>query len=510
MKKIIGKKIAAFILTTIGIFSTIVMNAQWQKKASGFPAPRSIVELIAVGDKVAWGVAGEPFKPLWEVPAFNDFTRTTDGGNHWIPGKLTAFPDYILVAIAPLSATVCYGSIANFNTGNTRIVKTTDGGIAWTEQLNFDFGPGFEPFFADIYFFNANDGLIYGDPTNGYFTIFTTQDGGEHWTRVAQANMPAALPDEYSYVFSSEGIGNTFWTVSTSGRVWKTTDKGSHWNAYATEQTSIDFSNLKMRDALHGLLGIRGNLYRTSDGGVTWQKVEYTGNWFTNDLAYVPGTNSTYVSTGSHDMPGYADPGAVNGIGSSYSLDDGNTWITLDTAVEHTCVAMINSYTGFTGGINTTSANGIFKYNGAALGYSCENDLTFICHKGNTICVANASIANHLSHGDVLGDCTSSIVNNNSPALEISEATLRLNAYPNPFTSYATIIYSIPKTGNISLKIYDVMGRQVKTLVNAKVAAGTYNIQWNVNEEKALPAGIYFLRMSTEIFSQTRKLIVVK
>ena len=512
MKKIIGKKIVAFMLTTIGIFSTTVINAQWINKASGFPTQRSIVELMAVGDKVAWGVAGEAFKPIWEVPPFNDFTRTTDGGNHWIPGKVTAFPDYILVGIAPLSATLCYGSLANFNNGNTKIVKTTDGGITWTEQLSYDFGQAFG-FFADIYFFNANDGLVYGDPTNGYFTIFTTHDGGAHWTRVPEANMPAALTDEFSYVFSSEGIGYTFWTVSTSGRIWKTTDKGLHWDAYTTEQTSIEFSNLKMRDALNGLWGVHGEPYRTVDGGVTWTEVEYSGTWFTNDLAYVPGTASTYVSTGAHDFPGYAENGSLHGIGTSYSVDDGNTWITIDTAVEHFCVAMVNSYTGFTGGVNTdASTNGIFKYNGSALGYSCGNNLTSMCHKGNTICVANGSIANHLSKGDFLGTCTPGSTINNKANPEIEQQAKELNIYPNPVVNSTTILFSVPQSGNVSIQIFDLSGRLITTLANQKIQAGNHQLTWNANDENgnAVSSGIYLLRLNTGSYSETKKLSVIK
>jgi len=268
-----------------------------------------------------------------------------------------------------------------------------------------------------------------------------------------------------------------------------------------------------MRDALHGLWGVHGELYRTSDGGVTWEEVEYSGNWFTNDLAYVPGTAFTYVSTGAHDMPGYAENGSLHGIGTSYSLDDGNTWITIDTAVEHMSLAMVNSYTGFTGGINTDVTNGIFKYNGPALGYSCRNNLTSICHNGNTICVANGSIANHMSKGDFLGACVSTNrAITNKPELENLETVKRLNVYPNPVSSSATILFSLDHPQKVSLKIFDVMGRQVKTLGNNELAAGIYTIQWNVNDAKgrAVPTGIYFLRIETDNHSEIKKISVIK
>ena len=56
------------------------------------------------------------------------------------------------------------------------------------------------------------------------------------------------------------------------------------------------------------------------------------------------------------------------------------------------------------------------------------------------------------------------------------------------------------------------MGRSIKTLVNAKVAAGIYNIQLNVSDEKgnAVPAGIYFLRMQAGSYTETKKLSVIK
>ena len=487
------------------------VNAQWLTKASGLATPqRGIQEMIAVNCNVVWAMAYDATNP--EGPPLTEFTRTIDGGKHWTAGNISAFPDYILIGIAPVSRTTCYGSIFSVDNTNAKIVKTTDGGVTWTEKLNYNFGEVFN-FFGNIYFFNANEGLAYGDQSNGYFTIFTTSDGGNNWTRVPQANMPASLDaDEASYIFSAEGIGNTFWTVSTSGRVWKTTDKGLHWNAYQTQETLIDYSNLKMRDALHGLWGVRDELYRTSDGGITWNEITPTGNWFTNDLAYVPGTAATFVSTGGNDFDGY---GALHGTGSSYSVDDGNTWITLDTGVEHLSLAMVNPFTGFTGGLNTDSVTGgIYKYKGPALGYSCGSNHTYMCHHGHTICVANNKILQHLFHGDYLGACVSGYAINNKLSFENSatKTNKELTVFPNPISNSATILFSLAHPGKASLKIFDITGRLIKTLVNGETTQGNHQVQWNANDEKgnAVPAGIYFLRLDLGNYSETRKLLIAR
>lgn len=266
-----------------------------------------------------------------------------------------------------------------------------------------------------------------------------------------------------------------------------------------------------MRDALNGLWGVHDELYRTNDGGITWTEAEPSGTWFTDDLAYVPGTASTYVSTGSHDFSGY---GALHGIGTSYSLDDGNTWITIDTAVEHLAIAMVNSYSGYTGGFNTdASTDGIFKYNGAALGYSCGNNLTSMCHKGNTICFANGSIANHLSKGDFFGACpVFSTTKNEIAQSKIQLSNKELNVYPNPVGNSTTILFSVPQSGNVSIQIFDLSGRLIATLANQKMQAGNHLLTWNANDKhgSGVPSGLYLLRLNKGSYSETIKLSVSK
>jgi subtilisin-like proprotein convertase family protein len=79
--------------------------------------------------------------------------------------------------------------------------------------------------------------------------------------------------------------------------------------------------------------------------------------------------------------------------------------------------------------------------------------------------------------------------------------------YPNPFNSSTRINYSIPKNSNVELKIYDMLGREVRTLVNEYQNAGNYMVMFNAGE---LASGVYFYKLSTDKFSETKKMLITK
>jgi len=79
--------------------------------------------------------------------------------------------------------------------------------------------------------------------------------------------------------------------------------------------------------------------------------------------------------------------------------------------------------------------------------------------------------------------------------------------YPNPFNPTTTIGYSVPKSGLVTIKIYDVLGRKVETLINEQKIPGNYKIAFNAGK---LSSGIYFYRMQSGNFSQTKKLLLLK
>jgi hypothetical protein len=91
-------------------------------------------------------------------------------------------------------------------------------------------------------------------------------------------------------------------------------------------------------------------------------------------------------------------------------------------------------------------------------------------------------------------------------ALIPNHFTLEQN-YPNPFNSSTTITYELPNRCNVTLKIFDILGREVSTLVKDEKAAGKYSVRFDGNN---LASGIYFYKLQTGTFSQTKKLMLMK
>ena len=81
--------------------------------------------------------------------------------------------------------------------------------------------------------------------------------------------------------------------------------------------------------------------------------------------------------------------------------------------------------------------------------------------------------------------------------------------YPNPFNPTTTINYSVPKTSFVIIKVYDVLGNELKTLVNEEKKAGNYRTQLTT-VSKQWASGVYFYRMSAGGFTETKKLILMK
>ena len=79
--------------------------------------------------------------------------------------------------------------------------------------------------------------------------------------------------------------------------------------------------------------------------------------------------------------------------------------------------------------------------------------------------------------------------------------------YPNPFNPSTKITYTIPELSFITLKVYNVLGKEVSTLVSEEKEAGKYSVEFDA---KGLPSGIYFYRLQAGDFVETKKMVLMK
>ncbi|MBQ0769145.1 MAG: oxidoreductase [Bizionia sp.] len=187
-------------------------------------------------------------------------------------------------------------------------------------------------FYDAMAFWNDNEGIAIGDPTDSCMSIIVTRDGGVTWTKIACDNLPAAKAGEAAFAASNTNIkiiGNNTW-VATGGkfsRVLFSSDKGKTWDVFDTPivqglQTtgmySIDFYNDKIGYAIGGDYtrpGANGsNKIKTIDGGKTWQvAAENKAPGYRSCVQYVPNSNGKGLV-------------AVGFKGIDYSNDGGENW----------------------------------------------------------------------------------------------------------------------------------------------------------------------------------------
>jgi len=269
----------------------------------------------AVSDRVAWasGMNGTVI-------------RTTDGGTTWqrlaIPGaEQLDFRD-----VDAVDDKAAY--VLSIGTGElSRIYKTSDAGLTWSEQfVNRD--P--KAFFDAMAFWDAKRGVAVSDSVDGQFVILTTSDGGGSWVRVPPAALPPALPNEGFFAASGTNVTvappNHVWVgtgAASESRVLRSSDGGSTWTAARTPLDagpSAGIFSIAFSDAKHGIVvggdykaeSVAGNnAALTVDGGATWTPMKGLSG-FRSAVAYVPGNGASIV--------------AVGPAGTDVSLDRGKTW----------------------------------------------------------------------------------------------------------------------------------------------------------------------------------------
>ena len=128
--------------------------------------------------------------------------------------------------------------------------------------------------------------------------------------------------------------------------------------------------------------------------------------------------------------------------------------------------------------------------------------LFFIYKPGSVACRGNSQT---YAHTHIYLDSVTVVVNNQ--ILHLPKDFYLSQNYPNPFNPNTTITYSIPKQSNVAIKIFDLLGREVTTLVNEEKSAGNYKVVFNGSN---LSSGVYLYRLYAGNFVSTKKFVLMK
>lgn len=387
---------------------------------------------------------------------------------------------------------------------------------------------------ADVWFtstLNAVD--VVGNkvmvPTS-YSTILSSSNGGTDWD-TSRVN--------YSYsgtLYSISKVNNsTAWVGGYNGRTYYTTDAGASWTE-STNNTTLTIYNVNFVDANTGWLfasGSTGGIEKTTDGGTTW--VNQTATGVTSTIY-----GSSFIDANTGWLCG--NSGKV-----SKTTDGGTTWTAQTSNYTSTlrAVDMVNANTGWLVGYSSTirkTTNGgtnwdtlqvpfypyssyyavdfVDQWNGMVVGSygqtlrTRDGGTTWIIENtgGNSqygVKMTTTDSGWAVSSNGYVFKYAELLNNGNTYTHEVpTKYTLSQN-YPNPFNPTTTIQFGLPRAGRVSLKIYDVSGRLVRTLVNNEgLNEGTFNYIFNGSD---VASGVYFYSLIVnDDLVGTKKMVLVK
>ena len=375
--------------------------------------------------------------------------------------------------------------------GYSIILKTTNGGTNWILIQSYSYP--FILFLGTIYFLNKDTGYCTGDSPHGA-PILKTVNGGINWdtTIINNSNML------FSIAFLNN---NTGFIVGKYGVMMQTSNGGVNWISSQLspyDLNSIFFVNSGTGFTVGGPGGPGGNnlILKTTNSGLNWVDCSPSFSNYYLMSVHFPSLNTGYV---------------CGHFGILKTTNSGLNWVPIyQTQYQWLLSTYFTSEnTGFVvgglllkttnGGINFTDQTSIQNIN--------LNSVFFINQNTGWTVGQNGTILKTTTGGEPIG--IKSISNG------IPNKFYLYQNYPNPFNPTTKIKFDIPNLPlmkgvggmDVHLTIYDLLGREIATLVNEQLKPGSYEAEWDGSN---FASGIYFYTLKTDNFSRTRKMILLK
>ncbi len=403
--------------------------------------------------------------------------RSTDGGLSWI--KMFQKKDYILRAAFFTSRDT--GFLAG-DVGTTQLFrKTTDGARTWRE---IPWHPTYYTI-GDITFIEGGaKGFLHARNK-----IMSSTDYGETWFDIAA---PLNSNDRLlKFFFVDDQYG---YALGSNKFILKTTDGGTTW----TRNTITASSNLEgiyfvNRDVgfIYGESGV--SIYKTSDGGLTWALKYYEYSGFPHDIHFYS-ANEGFFYTSSFDL---------------YTTNQGETW-TYYASYLPRILAMdhIDNLNGFASMMHGQSSPHPLMIGVTRNGKDWTTEYLPLPLTSGIMRMGDGGTAYLFSSNDILIKITdpafTSIEEDEKPLP--GGFTLAQN-YPNPFNPETVIRFELPTAGFAKGVVYDILGKEVATLVDGEIPAGEHRLSFNGAN---LPSGVYIFRLVSGKNSSSIKMLLTK
>ena len=372
------------------------------------------------------------------------------------------------------------------------ILKTTNGGLYWINQTP-PF-PNNQNALKSVFFIDAFAGYACGggNSSNVAFVVKTT-NGGANWGSVY--NQSGSNMQSLFFLNALTGVcvgGNG------SPSFFRTTDGGTTWIATNLSQNNGGLKSVYFPDQLTGYAaGPDTNTYKTTNGGANWNQMPYIGPYI-NSIYFI---NTTSGWMAGQTFSGYSVYKTTNG---------GSNWLSYTLSGSLNSICFVNNQIGWvcsSGGAIFQSTNGganwILQSSGTT---SYLYSLSFINAQTGWAVVAA---------GRILKTTTGGITFIEPISNEIPDMYSLYQNYPNPFNPVTKIRFQIPLSRGVDaegvrgvlLKIYDVLGREVFTLVNEQLPPGSYEVNFDGTN---LASGVYYYRLDAVDYSETKKMMLLK
>lgn len=427
---------------------------------------------------LAIDTTGTLFAATWGGGMF----RSTNNGLNWVQIN-NGITNSVLfsVAVNHLNNYVFAGS------GGSGIYRSTDNGNSWTLVNN-----GLTSF-SILALAVTTNGYIFAGTYDG---VFRSTDNGDNWTTT---DITSGWGEGFA---TTNPVYNIFAGVHTVG-VYRSSDFGNSFQVAnnGLSQTSVfAIATTPFNYVYAGIFG-GGGVYRSTDNGDSWSELN---DGLTNgDVRAFAITNNGYVFVGTFGSGVFRSdqPIPVELTAFSANVTGASVQLSWSTATE------VNNL-GFEIQRSLIDKNNSGQWTKIAFvpGHGNSTEIQNYSYVDNNIAPGNYNY--RLKIVDLDGTYQySSIVN--SVVTAPAEYSLEQN-FPNPFNPSTRIKFNIAKDGFVTLKVYDVLGNEVATLVNENRPAGVYEVEFNTSKDLNLSSGLYIYRLSSGEFVQTRKMLLLQ